>query len=160
MLSTNIYIETDLYHYVQRCRERVTFVTFVRARITLVRIELPPPSCNRYKMILYRQLSQRWHPWISVTQFDANMSRGAFIRTIRWVTFVHRNCTESHSFRYLLSKRARPYKKDDNDEEAVLVRDSIYFIYFLHESLCFFFFLINKSLSGCLEGHSFCWLNR
>lgn len=111
-------------------------------------------------MILYRQLSQRWHPWISVTQFDANMSRGAFIRTIRWVTFVHRNCTESHSFRYLLSKRARPYKKDDNDEEAVLVRDSIYFIYFLHESLCFFFFLINKSLSGCLEGHSFCWLNR
>lgn len=33
------YVQTDLYHYVQRYR--VTFVTFVRARITLVRIELP-----------------------------------------------------------------------------------------------------------------------
>lgn len=35
------------------------------------------------------------------------------------------------------------------------VRDSIYFV---HESLrFFFFFLINKSLSGRLEGHSFCF---
>ena len=34
-----------------------------------------------------------------------------------------------------ISCRSEPYKKDDNDEEAVLVRDGIYFV---HESLRFF----------------------
>lgn len=120
--------------YVITCKDIESHFRDIRACKDYLGKNRTSPSCNRYKIILYRQLSQSWHPWISVTQFDADVSRSAFIRTIRWVTFVHRNCRRATTLSDI-SCRSEPYKKDDNDEEAVLVRDGIYFV---HESLRFF----------------------
>lgn len=145
----------------QRCRERVTFVTFVRARITLVRIELPPRhviDIKWYYIANYHNAGTLEFLWRSSTPICREVrSYGQLDESPLCIVIARRATLSDISCR---SER-------DHIKKMIMMKRlcsyvTVYTLYTLYTNLCvfFFFFLINKSLSGCLEGHSFCWLNR